>query len=297
MAQFTQSNELLDDPPSLRKRLRDEGYLFLKGILPEDKVLHLRKSILKFCREAGWLRAGSDLMDGLTDREPIQEGDDEWRPVYAKLQALEEFHCLKLHDNVHNIMEKIFQEPVCALPATISRIAFPCDNERGTQPHQDWLYVRGSTEIISCWAPLGDVPEEVGGLRILKGSHKAGFLVPRPAPGPGGHIVNIDPALEWVQSGYEVGDLLLFKSLTVHAAAENHTQDVLRLSIDFRYAGQSHTISETWMKPHFHWFGDQFSWEELDKDWRDSPTARYWERIPNLRIKPPEPLAKITNNV
>ena len=37
----------------------------------------------------------SDPMEGLTDREPILEGEAEWRPVYAKLQALKSFHSLK----------------------------------------------------------------------------------------------------------------------------------------------------------------------------------------------------------
>jgi hypothetical protein len=288
MTHFTESNDLLNDPPLLRKRLSDDGYLFLRDILPKEDVLSLRRRILEFCREAGWLRAGSNLMDGLTDHAPLLEGEPEWRPVYAKVQALEAFHRLKLHDNVRKIMEDLFQEPVFALPMTIARVAFPRDNERSTQPHQDWLYVGGSTEIISCWAPLGDIPQAVGGLKILRGSHKAGFLAPQPAPGPGGNTVDVDPTLEWLQADYRTGDVLLFKALTVHAAAENHTPDVLRLSIDFRYAGESHTITEPWLKPHFHWLGEPFTWDVLDKEWRNSPTARYWERLPNLKTKPHE---------
>ncbi len=288
MKHFTESNDLLENPSALRKRLRDDGYLFLRDILPKDKVLHLRRRILEFCQEAGWLKEGSNLEDALTDREPILEGAEEWRPVYAKVQALEEFHRLKLHDNVRKIMDDIFLEPVFALPMTIARIAFPRDNERGTQPHQDWLYVGGSTEIISCWAPLGDIPVQVGGLKVLKGSHKAGFLMPKSAPGPGGNTVDTDSSLEWLQTDYRTGDLLMFKSLTVHAAADNHTPDVVRLSMDFRYAGESHTITDSWLHPHFSWLGDPFSWDVLDKDWRDSPTARYWERMPNIKTKPHE---------
>lgn len=292
MKHFTESNDLLDDPARLRRRLSDDGYLFLRNILPGDEVLALRRRILEFCREAGWLRDGADLMAGLTDHEPLLEGAPAWRPVYAKVQALEAFHRLKLNESVRRIMENLFEEPVFALPMTIARIAFPRDNERATQPHQDWLYVGGSTEIISCWAPLGDIPEAVGGLRILKGSHKAGFLAPQPAQGPGGNTVYVDPTLEWFQSDYRIGDLLLFKALTVHAAADNHTPDVLRLSIDFRYAGESHTITDLWTQPHFHWLGEPFTWDTLDKDWRDSLTSRYWERLPNLKTKPHERLGR-----
>lgn len=292
MKPFTESNDLLVDPRSLRKRLDDEGYLFLRNILPNDQILTLRRQILDVCREVGWLRDGSDLMAGLTDHTPILEGEPEWRPAYAKVQEMEAFHRLKLHTKIQGIMENLIGEPVFALPMTIARIAFPRDNQRATQPHQDWLYVGGSTETISCWGPLGDIPMSVGGLKILAGSHKAGFLVPAPAQGPGGNAVYVDPTLEWVQSDFRVGDLLLFKSLTVHAAADNHTEDVLRLSIDFRYTGISHTITEPWLQPHFHWLGEAFSWDALDKEWRDSPTARYWERLPNLKVKPHERLGK-----
>lgn len=290
MSQFVESNDLLNDPAALRKRLEDDGYLFLRDMLPGDDMLELRRRMLEFCRDAGWLIKGSELMDGLTNHEPIMEGDEPWQPVYAGIQSLELFHRMKLNERVHRVMDDLFQEPVFALPMSIARIAFPNDNERGTQPHQDWLYVGGSTETISCWAPVGDIPEHVGGLRVLKGSHKAGFLKPEAAQGPGGNIVPIDPTLEWVQSDYRNGDLLMFKALTVHAAAPNHTPDTLRLSIDFRYTGQTHTITEGWLDPHFSWLGEPFTWDTLDKDWRDSPTSRYWERLPAIKTKPHEAL-------
>ncbi|MDA0322273.1 MAG: phytanoyl-CoA dioxygenase family protein [Verrucomicrobia bacterium] len=288
MQPFVESNDVLDDPSALRKRLRKYGYLFIRDLLPREDVLNVRREVLEICRDMGWLREGEDLMDGLTDHAPIGEGADEWKPMYKRLQSLEGFHKLKLHENVRRLMEDLFEEPVVPLPMTISRVAFPRDNENGTQPHQDWVYVRGSMSILSCWGALGDVPIKVGGLKLLSESHKAGLLTTMPAPGPGGNIVAVDPDLEWHQSDFRAGDLLIFLPLTVHAAAENHTPDRLRISIDFRYAGESHTISQTWMQPHYHWFGDEFSWDALDKEWRDSPTARYWERLPNVKARPPQ---------
>ncbi len=286
MKPFKESNCLLNDPSGLRKRLRNDGYLFLRNILPKDEILHLRRKILEFCQDAGWLRQGADLMDGLTDRAPIMEMDEEYAPVYARVQALEAFHQLKFHKNIIDIMAALFQEGVVPFPQTIGRIAFPRDNERGTPPHQDWVFVGGSIETISCWAPLGDTPLEVGGLKILESSHKAGFLEPRSAPGVGNRTVDVDPNLEWVQSSYRSGDILLFKMLTIHAAAANVTPDVLRLSVDFRYTGESHVIAEDWLLPHSSSRGEPFTWDTLEKEWRDSPIAHYWERLPKLKTKP-----------
>ncbi|MDE2913631.1 MAG: phytanoyl-CoA dioxygenase family protein [Paracoccaceae bacterium] len=286
MAEFYESNRLLDDPPGLRKRLRDDGYVFLRDMLPAQDVLGLRRQILEICRGAGWLRSDSAVLDGVTDHAPILEGEDAYNEVYAKVQALESFHRLKFDVAVMNVMEDLFQEPVVSLPQSIARIAFPNDNARGTQPHQDWIFVGGSTETISCWVPLGDISLEVGGLKVLAGSHKAGFLEPRPAPGPGNRIVDVDPTLEWHQSAYRTGDILQFKSLTVHAAATNLTSDKLRLSADFRYTGTSHVITDEWLLPHGNIGGERLAWDTLEKGWEESPVSHYWSRWPSMKVKP-----------
>ncbi len=88
-------------------------------------------------------------MDGLTDHRPIMEGEPEYAAVYAKIQSQESFHRMKFDESVMSVMADIFEEPVVPLPQTIGRIAFPRDNARGTHPHQDWIFVRGSTETLS----------------------------------------------------------------------------------------------------------------------------------------------------
>ena len=287
MIPFIESNDVLDDPPRLRKRLRDHGYLFIRGLLPNDEVIDLRRKFLELCSEAGWLRPGSELMDGLTDHRPIMEGEPEYSGVYAKIQSQESFHRLKFNESILSVMEDIFQEPVVPLPQTIGRIAFPRDNQRGTHPHQDWIFVGGSTEAISLWAPLGDVPPEVGGLKILDGSHKSGFLEPRLADGPGHRVVDTDPELEWHQSGFRCGDVLIFKMFTVHGAAENLTPDKLRLSGDFRYVGTSHVINEEWLDPHSSGPDKApYTWTNLQREWQDSPIADYWKSWENAKTRP-----------
>ncbi len=286
MQPFVESNSLLDDPPGLRRRMRHDGYLFLRGILPQDEVLDLRRQFLEICAEAGWTRSGEDSLEAIAARDPVydDDDDDEYLDVYARVQALEAFHRLKLDRNLIRIMEDLFQERVVPFPRTIARISFPDTAEHITQPHQDWIFVGGSTETISCWIPLGDVPEAVGGLKVLAGSHKAGFLEPRPAGGSGGRTVDVDPTLEWHHSGFRCGDILLFKMFTVHAAAANRTPDKIRLSIDVRYTGTSHAIGERWLRADPPDVGEPFTWDTLDKEWRDSPVARYWERGYDLKI-------------
>jgi len=286
-APFVESNDILDNPDALLRRFLRDGYLFVRDLLPRDDVLNLRRQILECCRDGGWLRDGTDVMEGITDHEPVREGDKVWAPVYEQIQKLETFHRMKLHPDVQRLMEALFDEAVFCYPMTIARLAFPNDNAHATHPHQDWLYNQGSIFNVSCWAPLGDIPVTVGGLKVLAGSHKGGFLIPHPAPGPGGQTVDVDSNLPWVASDFRAGDLLAFHGFVVHGARENHTPDRIRLSMDFRYAGISHTITDVPMNPHRNWaYPKKFSWDNLDADWQDQELKRYWERGPKMKIVP-----------
>jgi len=283
------ANDLIGDATALQRRLRRDGYLFFRDLLPREEVLDLRRRMLEACAEAGWIQAGTELMDGVTDHAPAWwVGGQAWEPVYEKIQKLEAFHRLKLQPRIREIMEALFEEEVFCIPQTIGRIVFPQNPQGTTQPHQDWLYVQGSTETISGWVPLGDLPAEMGGVMVQAGSHKAGFLFPRLATGPGGNTVDVDPTLPWHVAGYRAGDVLLFHALVVHGARPNLTVDRLRLSLDFRYVGVSHTIMEDWLRPHFHWHDSRFEWENLDAGWTDTSLRRYWERGPKMRTRPHE---------
>ena len=54
MTPFVVSNDLLDDPPALRDRIAQEGYLFFRGLGPGDKICAARRDVIALCRDAGW---------------------------------------------------------------------------------------------------------------------------------------------------------------------------------------------------------------------------------------------------
>ena len=38
--------------------------------------------------------------------------------------------------------------------------------------HADWVYMgRGTSNLLTCWIPIGDVPIEMGTLAVLEGSN------------------------------------------------------------------------------------------------------------------------------
>src|SRR5690242_5562261 len=65
--EFRVSNDALNDPEELRRRIDAEGYLFFRSLQDADKLRALRRDILGVLREGGWVRPGTDLMDGIAD--------------------------------------------------------------------------------------------------------------------------------------------------------------------------------------------------------------------------------------
>ena len=53
-------------PGVLQAQIQQEGYLFFRGLIPEENVLRVRRTILELCNAAGWLDTSRDLMDGIS---------------------------------------------------------------------------------------------------------------------------------------------------------------------------------------------------------------------------------------
>jgi len=122
--------------------------------------------------------------------------------------------------------------------------------------------------------PLGDCPRRLGGLSVLRGSHKLGILPVRAAEGAGGRHVILDDESEqeWFETDFEIGDVLVFHSLTVHKSIPNLTENQIRLSVDYRYQPPSLPIERKSITPHC----QVLPWEEIYADWKSEELQYYW---------------------
>ena len=253
---FIISNDLLADPDALRQRMQEQGYLFLKGVAPADALLGLRRDILDLCAAAGWLDSSRDLMAGIWGGAgPYTEGNPDYMAVYRHVIHLDSFKALPEHPALTGIMRHITGDPLLVHRRKIGRMTFPQNMKQTIQAHQDWYYIRGNVDTYTMWMPLGDCPMELGGLEVMAGSHKAGFIDHRRLP-----EVNVAFALEedqwpqglaWHASDFEMGDVLIFHSYTIHRALPNQTANRIRLSIDNRYQREGTAIEPGSMGTHY----------------------------------------------
>ena len=278
------SNDAMNDAGELRRRIAAEGYLFFKRLQSPDKTLELRREMMAMIQQVGWLRAGTDPMDGIADISMrYTEGDNEYSAGYAEVYKIENFHRSAHWPEYMDMVEKILGARVMPHPQKIARIWFPRYTEHTTPEHQDFVHFQGSFNNLTCWAPIGDCPIELGGLAVIPESHKVNRVLDHHfSLGAGGLIVgetaheDVNPV--WHCSDYEAGDTLFFPALTIHRALPNHSEDLLRLSLDNRYQAVGAPIAEHMLEPHG---PSQLTWDDIYPQWKSDDLKYYWKHYDN----------------
>jgi len=275
------STALLGEGEALRRRLDRDSHLLLRGLLPRADVLDIRAQIATTLQDRGWIAAGGDPAEAHPGPRACREGGETFPDMYAAVQAMESFHRFAFHPHLRALASAVLDAhgdgELLVYPLKILRAGLPQDPGFITPPHQDFPLIQGTVDVLTMWIPLGDVPAAMGGLRVLRGSHRHGFRRVHGMVGTGGVGVRVrhdDP--RWVATDFRAGDVLLFHSLTVHGSVPN-TTDRLRLSVDFRYQRSDDAVVDFGLRPHY--FPLIPDWDELTRGWS---TAQW--------IEPPRPM-------
>jgi hypothetical protein len=271
---FTDSSHLLENPDALRTRFAEDGYVYLRSMVDRDMLLDLRSRIVAICASHEWLKPGTDPMEAIPCVEAYVEGEERYFEVYDEIQKLEAFHAVPHHPTVLSCMTALLGSSAFPHPLSIARLSFPSNEEWTTPPHQDYPNNQGTEDLYACWMPLSDCPVELGGLSILPGSHKLGMAPLEFALGPGNRRAKLDKRferLEWVRGDLELGDALVFHSLTMHRALPNRT-DRMRLSVDYRFQREDEPLTAGCLEPHF----GRLSWDEIYQGWSREDLKYYW---------------------
>ena len=280
MRSFVDSTALLPDADALRERAESDGYLFFKALLPRDEVRSVRADLLSVVARHGW--RAPQAPDGFVDEAVIaQVPAEEMRldigvsnAIYNDVQRLESVHRLPHHPRLLELFRAIFGSEVLVHPRHIVRMITAHPSMVPTPHHQDFPLVQGTPRFWTCWFPIGDCPLEMGGLAVLRGSHRRGYLPIEPARGAGGLGVQLCPGEEqWLSTNYQAGDVLCFPAYTVHKGLPNQRREMIRLSFDVRYQSVDEPIETRSLRPHC-----ELSWEEIYRDWQRDDLQFYWEK-------------------
>src|SRR5947207_189901 len=249
---FVDSTSLLDDAEALRTRIADEGYLFLRSVAPREKLIELRREMLGILESSGWIKPTRGSLDAIwSGAGPFTEGEPPYMAVYQQIINAPRFRAWADQTVFTDIVSRIVAGPVLAHRLRIGRVTFPTNVGQTTPAHQDFEYIRGTADTYTIWTPVGDCPIALGGLAVLRGSHRAGYLehalfAHQKYANRGLRDDQLPQSNKsaWHSGDFAAGDVLVFHSHTIHKALPNLTPDQLRLSTDNRYTRVGAELSE-----------------------------------------------------
>lgn len=280
--QFIDSTSLLNQPEALRERGEEDGYLFFRGLLPKEDVLSARRDLLKVVERYGWRQEGQDALGGKIDLDALnQVPDEEMREdigvsaaAYHDVLRLESFNCLPHHPRLIALYRSLFQDEVLVHARHIGRMITSHRVMVPTPPHQDFPLIQGTSKTWTAWFPLGDCPRSMGGLTVLRGSHRLGYVPIQSSKGAGGIVAQTCPwETDWKEADFEAGDVLTFTSYTIHKALRCQHKQLIRLSMDVRFQPASEPIHESSLRPHA-----ELAWDDIYSGWNSREFQYYWER-------------------
>ena len=258
----------------LREQYQEQGYLWLKGILPRQKVLDFRRRYFTSFMETGLVHRDFDPVEG------IYSGGGEARVAinralmtFVRTAAYEAF-CLM--EEMWRFYDVFLEGDSYLHKRKIVRHTRPQD-KTCTGAHYDLIYLRGGTDrVVTSWIPIGDIPVEMGGLIYLEGSDAWGRKMEADYQVNSAHLATNErvsaynrymdnsgwmtkdlPALadrvgtRWLIADYETGDMMVHSPYMIHASTVNlDPRGRIRLSTDIRYQRVKDEIDARWQN---HW--------------------------------------------
>ena len=274
MQPFVESSTIVDNAAALNARLAQDGYLFVRGLVPRADVEAVGREFLEIVAEGGWLKAGTPIEARIAEPSAAcVDPEEKFLAVFRRFYRREATHALKHHPAIVGLFERLFGEEVLVHPLLVARNIFPQREEFTTRPHQDYVHIQGTTDTYTVWLPLHDLPTEMGGLAVAEGTHGRGVHEFTVARGAGGLETSDGFEGRWRSRPFGAGDALIFHSTTVHRGLRNRSE-CLRHSIDGRYQRASEPISEVSMRP----YSGCGSWDEIYAGWRSDALKYYWAR-------------------
>ncbi len=213
----------------VRKALRDDGCALLRAALPGAAVLGLRGEL------TAAFSALSD-QDWTWSRLRAEAGDDDLLSLRRALFMCPSNGALFRHPRLASFVGAVLDVPAPFLhPRRWLRLNKPGTGlDKWAVPfHQDYRFVHGTQDVLTVWTPLHRC--DTGGIRLEVRSHRGGLR------GLGERIAgnHLPPATgvresDVVEPVCDVGDVVVFHSLTVHATAPN-PGPLNRISVDARF--------------------------------------------------------------
>ncbi|KAL5361699.1 hypothetical protein BJX96DRAFT_166089 [Aspergillus floccosus] len=179
----------------LRKRYNEDGYLFLKGLLPREDVLESRRRYFEYLAPTEVLEPGTDPVEGVFNKSKSIDdypgigaghaagngrpgGDNAAQFVDRAIEAhYKDWYTEKLvnHPDLYKFIAKFtnWGQDTLTFKRTLLRNNIPGSKPIGV--HYDQIFLRyGEPTAVTAWVPMGDIKLNGGGLIYLENGDGVG---------------------------------------------------------------------------------------------------------------------------
>lgn len=265
LTELRDSSGIREDTEALRNRLREDGYLLIRGFHDRERVLKARMDFLHALQRMNRLDPEAPLEDGVISAD--NKGAMWGGGTEDLLGDFANFLDVVNHPSVMQFFERLLGGPALSYDYKWPRAIAHGGN---TGAHYDVVYMgRGTKNVYTMWTPFGDTPLEMGTLAMCLGSQHYDRIrrtygemdVDRDNVATG--WFSEDPVEivdtyggQWATTAFEAGDAIIFGMYMMHTSL-NNTTDRYRISADTRYQLASEPVDERWVgrkpKGHYAW--------------------------------------------
>lgn len=226
------STHALGDREALTRIWEEHGYWFFRDVLDREATTALRDEYMRELKALELVDA--DSTDPFWNGRPIENFPATFRTLHQR-KVWQKF---VREPRINAFFEDVLDDAVYWIPMDYYRIVAP--NKNATSDaylglHQDGMSNPG-VEFVTCWMPLTDIDDKVGGLVIAAGQEKRGYMAF--ADGKAGFTDGPIPEDSWSTADYRLGDVVIFTRTMPHYGRSN-TSDRFRLSLDIRAVRRS----------------------------------------------------------
>ena len=250
-----ESQEILEQPEELRRRMEADGYLFFRGMLTPEEVQLAREEILLKFAIIGEIDATRPIDDAIHSRSDAIEHVN-LRAFAKSLRDGIAYRSIIDHPTLLGFYNDLLGGPARSYDFRWPRFVRPGE---GCGIHCDGPYMnRGTDSVFSSWIPLGRINREEGALMILEKNDRHDELLKnyfaRVADRDQIEWLSTNPVTlqekfgtRWLSADFQPGDVLCFTMRTVHGALDNRSPvGRCRLSSDSRYQRIDEPLDERW---------------------------------------------------
>lgn len=230
--------------------LAQSGVVHLRQAIPRVLIRQLHREIAQLlARRSGqprsWWRGIDRQAVSLYGQDRAVLDD-----LNRELESLPGFYALALHSRWRSLLaEHAGWSQACLSPIHNLRAKLPWRLNQSAFTNVPWHQDYGATDpadesvaLITAWVPITQASPHHGGLQVIPGSHRLGWLPHRRsergpevcADGLATRMIQ-HPDLQSLSIDARPGDVVLFDQFTLHKSLPNQSNRC-RWSIDLRYA-------------------------------------------------------------